>query len=566
MALIRPEELAGRVRHDPKRRAEVKLYDALCAQLGKGWVVFYSVAWLAPTPGGAPRDGETDFIVAHPEKGVLLIEVKGGQIRYDAVRRQWISRDAGGVDHDIDPIEQVRQSKYALRSKLKALNSLRNVYVDLSHAVAFPDVERPRAAVTPDAPPEIFIGADDLERLRERLEAILAYSARGTQRQFQNGDLVIAELTRLLGQSVTLRNPLSREALDEEREMVRLTEEQFSLLDFLSRQPRAAIGGCAGSGKTFLAAEKARRLAQEEFRTLLTCFNRPLADFLQSRVGNLPNLDVMNFHTLADRCARQVGPAPLHDEQDEDACAYRLADAMQRLPHLRYDAIVVDEGQDFRDLWWVALQDCLKDNRKGCFYVFYDDNQVLYRDRGRVPEDLLRYPLTTNLRNTRAIHQFVAPHYHGEEPVGCRGPVGRPVEQHTYRSPEEMHRLLDKTLSRLVNQEGFHPEDLVVLTPYALRRSSLPGARLCPPLALAERQQAQAHQVPYETVYRFKGLERPVAVVVELDESLPSNPQIVESLCYVAFSRPRSHLVLMGTPDVLPRLASGQSPARGATA
>ena len=76
---IYPSELPNRVRKDPKRSAEVRLYDLFREQLGSGWCVFYSVAWLSPIYGDVPRDGEADFIIAHPQKGVLLIEVKGGR-------------------------------------------------------------------------------------------------------------------------------------------------------------------------------------------------------------------------------------------------------------------------------------------------------------------------------------------------------------------------------------------------------------------------------------------------------------------------------------------------------
>jgi nuclease-like protein len=249
-ALLRPEHLPSRIRNDPNRSAEVKLYDALTLQMGPGWVVFYSVAWTAPARGATPRDGETDFIVASPNKGVLLIEVKGGRIRFDERRRQWISKDRKDDDHDIDPFEQVKRSKYALGDKLKGLSSLRNRQIELSHAVAFPDVDRPRYAVTPDAPPELIIGAEDLHRLPARINEILGYTVQGTTRHVENGELLVRELTRLMGQSTVLPNPLAIEIADEDREIVQLTEGQFNVLDVLSRTRRAAIGGCAGSSRS----------------------------------------------------------------------------------------------------------------------------------------------------------------------------------------------------------------------------------------------------------------------------------------------------------------------------
>ena len=72
MAKVFPKELPYGVRRNPRSRAELRVYDALKSQLGKDWTVFYNVAWLGLThPNDAPRDGETDFIIAHPEHGIL---------------------------------------------------------------------------------------------------------------------------------------------------------------------------------------------------------------------------------------------------------------------------------------------------------------------------------------------------------------------------------------------------------------------------------------------------------------------------------------------------------------
>ena len=99
------------------------------------------------------------------------------------------------------------------------------------------------------------------------------------------GAALIADLERLLAPTMTLPNPLAIQVEDEEQEILRLTEEQFRMLDLLQRSRRAAIHGCAGAGKTTLAVEKARRLASEGFRTLLTCYNKALGAHLSEVAG-----------------------------------------------------------------------------------------------------------------------------------------------------------------------------------------------------------------------------------------------------------------------------------------
>lgn len=257
---IYPEALTQQVRQNPKLSAEIRIYELLRDQLGFGWTVFYDVAWLGLThPDQGPRDGQIDFIVAHPKKGVLLIEVKGGRIRFDGPSQQWISTDRNGEDHEIDPFSQVRSSKYGLLNKLRSLPSLRAKWIQLSHCVCFPSSAKPQHAVTPEALPEIIIGSDDLNRPQRRIEKILQFSHGRDGSSFEHGDLIVRELNRLIARSVELPNPLAVQSADEHQQMVRLTESQMMILSLLKKVRRAAIGGAGGSGKNFLAVEKTRR-------------------------------------------------------------------------------------------------------------------------------------------------------------------------------------------------------------------------------------------------------------------------------------------------------------------
>ena len=391
MVKVYPEALPNRVRNEPKRSAEICLYDELRQQLPDNWIVFYSVAWLGRTwENGNPQDGEADFIVAHPKHGVLLIEVKGGRISYSGARRQWISTDREGNDHDIDPFNQVMRSKHALLHKLKSLPRWSREWITLGHAVAFPQSDVSRIPLPPEASADIIIDGNDLSRLAVRIPAILAYWNGQAQQPFQSGTALIADLEKLLAPTITLPNPLSLEVKDEEREILRLTEEQFHLLDFLSRTRRAAMSGCAGSGKTTLAVEKAKRLAQEGFRTLLTCYNKSLALHLMEVIGKREHLTICTFDQLCYQMARDAKlPSPsskgvtslnMTDRQlvSEDDFADVLINAVELRPDLTYDAIVVDEGQDFPNTWWLALEACLSARQNSIFYVFYDDNQRVY--------------------------------------------------------------------------------------------------------------------------------------------------------------------------------------------
>jgi len=92
---------------------------------------------------------------------------------------------------------------------------------------------------------------------------------------------------------------------DEESQLVELTENQMQVLRFIQGHRRALIEGCAGSGKTMLAIEKARMLASQGFKVLLLCFNAPLADFLQKRT--VEGVEVFYYHGLCKSLAKEAG-------------------------------------------------------------------------------------------------------------------------------------------------------------------------------------------------------------------------------------------------------------------
>ena len=89
----------------------------------------------------------------------------------------------------------------------------------------------------------------------------------------------------------------------------------------------------------------------------------------------------------------------------------------------RFDAIVVDEGQDFLDSWWDPLLLSLADQAGGILYVLHDDNQNLYRRTTSFPGRMLEIPLQDNLRNTQKISELTTKFYRGA-PMRALGPVG----------------------------------------------------------------------------------------------------------------------------------------------
>lgn len=538
MAKLYPERLPESILSDPKRNAEKKVFESLSG-LASSFVVFYSVAWQSRKDGYA-RDGEADFVITHPDYGVLVLEVKGGGVAYDATTGQWTTTDRYRESFVIDPVEQAKKSHYTLLEKLKDLPEWdSNRFLTIGHAVCFPDVVIGNKALKLDLPREIIIDYNDLEKTEETILSIYEHYADKNRRAPLGRDR-LAIVESLLARSFNIKTPLGVELDKEDNRLIELTEQQFKLLNLLASRRRALIAGCAGSGKTMLAVEKARQLHEQGFNVLLTCFNSALADDLAKR---LPDVTVLHFHGLCREMAKQVGFAiqSVKDQQEfyDVTLPEMLMKAVDETGPM-FDAIIVDEGQDFLETYWVALASLLNE-KEGIFYIFCDDNQNLYGGaslKGIIDDE--PYPLTENCRNTKAIHKVVNSFYSDRKRISCNGPEGRTPELQTYRDSAEMLKSIQSVLNKLVNEEHVAVEDIVILTPHAQERTALKIGIKLGNFVLSDVPSQRRNEIQATTIYKFKGLERKVVIVAEVDDRFMYNPEI---LMYVGSSRARTHLL-----------------------
>ncbi len=456
-----PKILPAQVRSDRYRRAEVKIYDLLAKSLSSSWSVFYSRPWLGLTATGAERDGECDFVVAHPRHGFLALEVKGGGISYDPTTDAWVSRDRDAIRHGIkNPVDQARTAKHQLLRKLTdQKNWNKGKYVRSRHGVVFPDAQSPPHSLGPDKPREIFCCRPDLPRIESWIEQRLT----GGDEQGLGADGIQA-LEKLLASPFELHVPLGHLLADDDASIAYLTPQQFHILDAISALPRVAIGGGAGTGKTIVALEDASRLASGGAKTLLTCLSRPLASDMAERLKET-SVEVASFEDLCQLlCAR----AELDINPDVglsiDSGAEVLLRAVSARPELRYDAVIVDEAQDFRSYWWIALEGLLKPTGHSRIHAFFDTNQTVY---GNIFGELANFQmipihLSRNLRNTRAIHQASSQFYDGL-PITPDGPAGVQVGWIEV-PPEAITEKVCQEVSRLISKDAVAAKDIAVLT------------------------------------------------------------------------------------------------------
>lgn len=563
MATMIPELSEAQLADLPSQ-AEAKVYRAFRDRLPADFVVFFQVGWILRREEEQAKDGETDFLVCHPDLGYLCVEVKGGGVGFDSHSGDWFSVDRHQHKHPINnPINQALKAKYSIRSKLNEHQrwkdlALHNVL--RGHAVFFPDVGNASVLSRPDMPATLIGCSKDLQSPKSWIDAAFAYWGNDASSFTALGRRGLDVLRDVFARSFVVTPLVSSQLAEQEARRLVLTKDQIRVLDFLRSHRRVAVSGGAGTGKTVLALEKARRLAAEGFKTLLTCYNRQLADYLSTICGATPNLDVMSFHQLCHRQVERANRASGRDLVAEAKVTYPGKDLYEvQLPNAlgyslevlpdRYDAIVCDEGQDFREEFWVPLELLLMDYETSPLYVFYDDNQNIYARAGTFPIRDEPFSLTTNCRNTAPIHVAAYRHYKGV-PVSPPDIQGDELhfEESANRDPHATK--INALIVDLVAKQGVSPGDITVLIADALHKAEYYAAlRRLPlprPASWLEEGVRGSNTVLIDTIQRFKGLESPIVILWGLDTIDLSRNQ---ELLYVGMSRAKSLLVIVGKPE-----------------
>ena len=550
MARMFPERLTG-----DQPASERRVHEALRLGLDDTFVVFHSVSWHGRN---RKPDGEVDFLVAHADLGLLVIEVKGGQIGIDPRRSTWLSKDAQGEIHDIkDPYDQALTAKHTLIKEIaddRRWQSGRDVL--MGYAVALTDTVVGDDRL-PRAKPEITFDRRDLPRLGERIVECLTYWKEVDNRR-SPGANGINSLVEMYGAPRLYRVPLSQLLEEDERKIIELTNQQYGLLGLLGRRRRVAIAGCAGSGKTLIAFEKARRLALSGRDVLFTCFNRSLAGYLRETMDVPQGLEIQHYHAYCSDLVRSAGltpPAEIAPGTGEHA-TWLAATAAEVVATTggSLDAVIVDEGQDFEPGWFETLQAALTEGAEGLFYVFYDDNQRLY-SQASIPAWFGEpYELTVNCRNTERIGKLVKGLYQGGE-MTLSSVQGREVVYGTYGDDgpsQAVPRLND--MLRNLRKAGARPEDIVVLGPR--RDGPIWQRRDYEEWRLYSRSE-QDGNVFYDTIHSFKGQDSRVVILVELElagKAVADDPAKFDELLYVGCSRATTQLVVIGPTNLVNRL------------
>lgn len=508
---------------------EYLIFNAL-KKLPDDWNIYHSVNWQKKDQYGIVRWGEADFLIFNPLYGVLVAEVKSGGIDYEC--GNWIQTRLDTLEKNImkNPFKQADRSKYKLIEELD--NNLplgEKCFVD--KIVWFPSISNAdieKISLPMEYNKKLILSKDSLDNPLEALMgAYQFYSAKKFNHLSYVGEKKVKEIIMPNFKLVPSASNIKDEA---DYIFYQLTNEQEKVLNFICDQKTVAIQGSAGTGKTFIAVEQAKRFAKNG-KVLFLCFNRYLNNHLNSKFSN----SKIDFYSLHSFISKHSG----EDIYNIDRCKKELEKI--ELKELGYEFIVIDEAQDFSgEILEIFYKKCTKESIK--LIIFYDKNQLIFQNElpNIIKEFDSKLTLLKNCRNTVKIASSVNSIFNMPIETNELSVLGiMPALNYSDSKEKIILDIINKIDGYI--KSGFKCDDIVILTLSTEDKSILSNINKLGNYQISSTP--KDNQIFFTTSKKFKGLESNIVIVVDFEPEKYVDYNYRKNL-YVSLSRARQRLEL----------------------
>jgi hypothetical protein len=486
-------------------RAEENIHLVMKRDLPDGWYAWHSLK-IRDSDG---QKGEGDFVIVDPDRGMVVLEVKGGHLKQ--MGGHWFQNEKKLKK---TPLDQAEGYVRKLVSRLRA----KNVRLPTWEVAAFfPDTNFMFPPSQNDLQDRL-LGKQDLASFNDSLENLFSTILQNPKPTSSN---LVQSLHDLWGDCWISHVPLGVKAQRFSDARIPLDERQFEVMEGWDEIDRLLIKGCAGSGKTLIASEAARRLAATGKKVLMLCFTEGLARWLKAQHIDT-GVRVEPIRIFAKSILKNKSHSLPHagsENLEWDKMAFEAAGVVEEKedPDLLFDAVIVDEAQDLEIGDWELIR-CLSGENK--LWAFHDPKQQFWQDRK--PDQSL-FNTKINLKNNyRTPHSLmeVANSYGiiGDSTVS----VQTALEEKTLDvicapSPSSIVKKVELEIKKL-RGDRFEAHRIAVLS---LRGKSAEGSIL-KKLDLrdidcysVDEELADDHLIA-DTFLRFKGLERDAVIITDL--------------------------------------------------
>lgn len=509
-------------------------------KLPQDYYVFYSFT-LGEIINGTWKEKEIDFLIYQRELGIMVIEAKAGQVWCD--RGIW--RYGSGIEMK-DPFKQADTGRWNIYNKLRDLQRYDNDPIfrrcKIHFAVWFPSISKKsldKIVLPAGADKKIILTAEDIIDPRPKLEEIFSYDILNDDivtdlsdrdHKFLMEDFLCPEFKILPQKSFEF--DYQRKRFDA------MIVEQYNILNYLEYQKTAVINGAAGTGKTMIAIEKARRHSESGENVLFLCFNSKLKEHLETAY---PYKNV-SYYTIDGFACKLC----ISEKADFERLCDILMECSEKPDTFPYSHIIVDEGQDFgqerinASFLFMTMEEIVSKKVSGSFYVFYDKNQLIQSKE--LPEYIAqadcRLTLYKNCRNTKRIADTSLRPLRLNKPAKVLGTtMNGDMPTISFCSINQTQGILDKVIYDSI-YEGMNNIQIITCS---TNEKSIFSNRV-----KDEQYINNSHRIPFTTVRKFKGLEAEHIIMVDIDKHTFTDESL---LFYVGASRAKFRLTIIANMD-----------------
>lgn len=575
---------------------EKRVAERLEQKLDADYLLWYDVAV-------GPRHQHPDFVVMHPRRGILILEVKDWRLStiLQANPQTWDIHTETGPKTLPSPLEQARQYAHQVVHALERDRQLvqpdgrhrGKLAFPWSYGVVLPNITRAqfdKAELHHALEPHRVVCQDEMlesvepEALQSRLWDMFPFLVGGV--------MSLPQLDRVRWIMFPEVRVPTQDALFDETDATAELPSIMRVLDLQQEQLARSLGdghrvihGVAGSGKTMLLGYRAEHLAKAGTTAskpvLILCYNEPLARQLASVMaakGIAERVHAVHFHKW---CRDQLVAFGQELPPPSMPVGEKMADMVQRvitgvdrrqIPSGQYQAVLIDEGHDFAPEW-LKLVVQMVDPATNSLLVLYDDAQSIYERAQKknfsfksvgIQAQGRTTILKINYRNTKQILQtaslvaadLLTAEDHDDDgvpllkPVSCGREGEAPIIIRLPTLREEAWQVAE--LLAAAHQEGHAWGDMAVLCPTHEIRDLCARTLAQRQLPLENRIRAgdfdpASDKIKVMTLHASKGLEFPVVALVGVGQMPAPGEDEKEAarLIYVGATR-ASHRLILG--------------------
>ncbi|MGK7939804.1 MAG: NERD domain-containing protein [Crocosphaera sp.] len=505
---------------NPNLYGESQVYNLL-AQLDDDFYIFQDRHWIFKNKYRSRIERETDFLLVHPEKGLLIIEVKGGtKFSYDGERDKWKSGD--NISYQNPYKKQLANSKKLPVFLKNKIPSLQDRWLTCGYTICFPHIDTLEGNFAPFMEPEITLFRYDLNNLPNKINEIYEHYKESNHKPLNKN--IVEEIKSVITPPIEFRKSLSAELEDEQQTIIRLTKEQQDILDgFYKANRPILIEGPAGTGKTQLAIFQAiSDIKCKKFVVLITN-SQESKNYLDHEITL--NIDINNDY-LAILTNKEINLVQeiIHDQKN----AHEIR-------------IIIDEAQQLDGKFLREIADYSENRFNISILIFKDDSQKT--DENNIQEIFraFNYTLQKVIRNTVEIFdsykEYISPNYQVKKPVRNF----KEVITKNFTTDQEMIKLIKDTVLIMTKEEKVIGKNITILFSKRPSKDILESIQSSiSSLSFKEFSSVtliQKNVITWSTIYNFQGLENHIILLIELEPEPISETLRLRRLRYIGRSR-----------------------------